>query len=120
MMIGDNNRIVITDLGSVSKARVTVTSRKEALALQELAAVQCTSPYRAPELFEVAFPRIFYFPTFFLHCLSGTLTWKPGDRDNPHNNKWSSCRAAHLGLMKRVIRKNPIYYCEKYSYTVLF
>ena len=52
-MIDDKNRIVITDLGSVSKARVTVTSRKEALALQELAAVQSTSPYRAPELFEV-------------------------------------------------------------------
>lgn len=53
MMLTDSNHVLLTDLGSVSEARVTISSRKEAIALQELAAVNCTSPYRAPELFEV-------------------------------------------------------------------
>ena len=52
-MLTEGNKILLTDLGSVSESRVKITSRKEAIALQELAAVNCTSPYRAPELFEV-------------------------------------------------------------------
>jgi serine/threonine kinase 16 len=40
------------DLGSVSPARVRITSRREAMALQELCAETVTAPFRAPELFE--------------------------------------------------------------------
>lgn len=40
------------DLGSVTQARVNITSRREALQLQELCAETCTAPYRPPELFE--------------------------------------------------------------------
>jgi len=54
LMLNANNMIVLTDLGSVSEASLTVTSRKQAIAVQEQAAVQCTSSYRAPELFEVS------------------------------------------------------------------
>ena len=53
MMLTDNDQVLLADLGSVAEARITISSRKEAVALQELAAVNCTSPYRAPELFEV-------------------------------------------------------------------
>ena len=53
MMLTDSDHVLLADLGSVSEARVSISSRKEAVALQELAAVNCTSPYRAPELFEV-------------------------------------------------------------------
>ena len=53
MMLTDSDHVLLADLGSVAEARVSITCRKEAVALQELAAVNCTSPYRAPELFEV-------------------------------------------------------------------
>ncbi|XP_048589116.1 probable serine/threonine-protein kinase DDB_G0291350 isoform X2 [Nematostella vectensis] len=53
LLIGPNNTVIIFDLGSVTKARVSITSRREALALQERCACECTAAYRAPELFEV-------------------------------------------------------------------
>lgn len=45
--------LIITDLGSTSSAKCTITNRQEALALQEHCAQTCTAHYRAPELFEV-------------------------------------------------------------------
>lgn len=53
LLIGPDMTVVLMDLGSVSKARCTITSRREALALQERCAQECTATYRAPELFEV-------------------------------------------------------------------
>lgn len=53
LLLGPNMTVVLMDLGSVSKARCTITSRREALALQEKCAQECTAAYRAPELFEV-------------------------------------------------------------------
>ena len=44
---------VIMDLGSVAKARISVTGRRQASMLQEEAAVKASAPYRAPELTEV-------------------------------------------------------------------
>ncbi|KAJ3417470.1 Serine/threonine-protein kinase 16 [Chytridiales sp. JEL 0842] len=43
---------ILMDLGSVSPARVQISSRREAMALQELCAETVTAPFRAPELFE--------------------------------------------------------------------
>ncbi|RKO99957.1 hypothetical protein CXG81DRAFT_13808 [Caulochytrium protostelioides] len=43
---------VLTDLGSVAPAVVRITSRREAVALQELCAETVTAPFRAPELFD--------------------------------------------------------------------
>lgn len=45
---------VLVDLGSCSKARVTVHTRQQALALTDFAQEHCTLPYRAPELLDVA------------------------------------------------------------------
>lgn len=53
MMLTDSDLVLLADLGSVSEGQLTISSRKEAVALQELAAVNSTSSYRAPELFEV-------------------------------------------------------------------
>lgn len=47
------NRVVLIDLGSCSPARVSITTRIEALEMQDLAAEHCTLPFRAPELFDV-------------------------------------------------------------------
>ena len=44
---------VLMDFGSVREARRTVSSRLEALRLQEDAEAHCTAAYRAPELFDV-------------------------------------------------------------------
>ncbi|KAJ3149221.1 Serine/threonine-protein kinase 16 [Geranomyces variabilis] len=52
VLIGTNGEAVLMDLGSVSPARVTLSSRREALALQELCAETATAPFRAPELFD--------------------------------------------------------------------
>lgn len=53
IMLNDNGSPVLMDLGSCSRARHHITSRQEALELQDKAAEHCTLPYRAPELFDV-------------------------------------------------------------------
>jgi len=53
LLLDASGEVILMDLGSVAEARVIINSRKEALALQEQAAQECTSTYRAPELFEV-------------------------------------------------------------------
>ena len=45
---------VLIDFGSCNDARTMITSRQDALAMQEDAARCCTAPYRAPELWDVA------------------------------------------------------------------
>ena len=46
-------RAVLMDFGSVRRAEVAVTTRNQAVALQEDAEAHCTAAYRAPELFDV-------------------------------------------------------------------
>jgi len=53
LLILERTSVVLMDLGSTSEANIEVTSRNEALALQERFAQECTAAYRAPELFEV-------------------------------------------------------------------
>uniref|UniRef100_A0A060SYS6 non-specific serine/threonine protein kinase n=1 Tax=Blastobotrys adeninivorans TaxID=409370 RepID=A0A060SYS6_BLAAD len=53
IMIDDEGRPVLMDLGSCSRARVSTATRQDALELQDLAAEHCTMSYRAPELFDV-------------------------------------------------------------------
>lgn len=53
IMLDDSNIPVLMDLGSCSRARLTLSTRQQALELQDLAAEHCTMPYRAPELFDV-------------------------------------------------------------------
>lgn len=47
---------VVMDLGSVSKAKVDVKNRRDALALEELAASKTSAAFRAPELTQVPNP----------------------------------------------------------------
>jgi len=44
---------VLMDFGSARPARARVSSRREALALQEMAEAHSSAPFRAPELFDV-------------------------------------------------------------------
>lgn len=53
LLIAENSTAMLMDLGSCREAVVRINSRQEALALQELAAQDCTAAFRAPELFEV-------------------------------------------------------------------
>eukprot|EP00322_Chrysochromulina_rotalis_P002584 CAMPEP_0115834128 /NCGR_PEP_ID=MMETSP0287-20121206/3525_1 /TAXON_ID=412157 /ORGANISM="Chrysochromulina rotalis, Strain UIO044" /LENGTH=290 /DNA_ID=CAMNT_0003287557 /DNA_START=85 /DNA_END=957 /DNA_ORIENTATION=+ len=53
VLIGEDGEPVLMDFGSVTTARKTITSRTEALLLQEDCAQNCSMPYRAPELFDV-------------------------------------------------------------------
>ena len=46
-------RVALTDFGSARVAVTEVSSRRDALRLQEDAERNCTAPYRAPELFDV-------------------------------------------------------------------
>ena len=52
-MIGDDGGTILMDFGSVIQGRCKISSRKEAIAMQDLAAERSTLPFRAPELFEV-------------------------------------------------------------------
>lgn len=45
-------RAVLMDFGSARIARVAVRERREALAVQDSAAEECTAPFRAPELWD--------------------------------------------------------------------
>ena len=48
MMLDDQQEnLILTDLGSAAVATVTVSSRQEAIALQEICAQTCTAPYRS-------------------------------------------------------------------------
>lgn len=53
VLLTDNNEPVLMDFGSVADARVTISNRQQALALQENADILCTPQYRAPELFNI-------------------------------------------------------------------
>ena len=52
----DSTQAVLMDLGSVQGSEVRITSRQEALILQERAAQESTATYRAPELFDCPAP----------------------------------------------------------------
>lgn len=52
IMIGDATEPVLIDFGSATVARVEIHSRADALALQDIAAVNSSMPYRAPELWD--------------------------------------------------------------------
>lgn len=54
VMLSAEGLPVLVDLGSCSKARITVKSRQQALTLTDFAQEHCTLPYRAPELLDVA------------------------------------------------------------------
>lgn len=54
IMIDDNGvEPILMDLGSLSPSPTPITSRSQALAVQDEAAEHSTMPYRAPELFDV-------------------------------------------------------------------
>ncbi|XP_069083283.1 serine/threonine-protein kinase 16 isoform X1 [Pleurodeles waltl] len=53
VLLEDNGRPVLMDLGSMNKARIEVVNSREAMALQDWASQRCTISYRAPELFNV-------------------------------------------------------------------
>jgi len=52
-MLTDSNLSILMDFGSTIPARVTISSRKEAIAHQDFAAERSSMPYRAPELFDI-------------------------------------------------------------------
>jgi serine/threonine kinase 16 len=52
IMLDDDNRPILMDLGSLKPARRQIKTRAEALAVQDAAAEHSTMPYRAPELFD--------------------------------------------------------------------
>ncbi|KAI1872889.1 uncharacterized protein JN550_003763 [Neoarthrinium moseri] len=54
IMIEDNgSEPILMDLGSIATSPIPITSRSQAIAMQDVAAEHSTMPYRAPELFEV-------------------------------------------------------------------
>lgn len=53
MIDDDGSHPIIMDLGSLAESPIPITSRSQAIAMQDTAAEHSTMPYRAPELFEV-------------------------------------------------------------------
>ena len=53
MIADDGTTPILMDLGSLAPSPVHITSRAQALAVQDAAAEHSTMPYRAPELFDV-------------------------------------------------------------------
>ncbi|GAM27617.1 hypothetical protein SAMD00019534_107930 [Acytostelium subglobosum LB1] len=54
VLLSDEKKPVLMDFGSTTQARIRVTSRKQALEVQEEADQHSTPLYKAPELFDVA------------------------------------------------------------------
>ncbi|KAM6979435.1 serine/threonine-protein kinase 16 [Aplochiton taeniatus] len=53
VLLEENDRPVLMDLGSMNRARMEVRGSREAMMVQDWAAQRCTISYRAPELFNV-------------------------------------------------------------------
>ncbi|KAK7900489.1 Serine/threonine-protein kinase env7 [Exophiala xenobiotica] len=54
IMLSDDGRTpILMDLGSLAPSPTPITSRSQAIAVQDIAAEHSTMPYRAPELFDV-------------------------------------------------------------------
>ncbi|XP_021253146.1 serine/threonine-protein kinase 16 isoform X2 [Numida meleagris] len=53
VLLDEDDRPILMDLGSMNRGRMEVTSSREAMAVQDWAAQRCTISYRAPELFTV-------------------------------------------------------------------
>ena len=56
IMLSDKGVPVLIDLGSVWTCRRDISSRRDALMLEDEASVKCSAPYRAPELTTVTHP----------------------------------------------------------------
>lgn len=54
VMLSAEGLLVLVDLGSCSRARISVKSRQQALQLTDFALEHCTLPYRAPELLDIS------------------------------------------------------------------
>jgi serine/threonine protein kinase len=52
ILLSDDGEPMLTDFGSVREAEVSIEKRSKALAVSEEAAIFCTMPYRAIELFD--------------------------------------------------------------------
>lgn len=55
---GRTYRVVLIDLGSCKATPIYINSRLEALRYEEIFQMECTSLYRAPELFQVPNPGV--------------------------------------------------------------
>ncbi|XP_053328058.1 serine/threonine-protein kinase 16 [Spea bombifrons] len=53
VLLEDDDRPLLMDLGSMNHARIEVTGSRQAMVVQDWAAQRCTISYRAPELFNV-------------------------------------------------------------------
>lgn len=53
MIADDGHTPILMDMGSLAPAPTEITSRSQAIAVQDQAAEHSTMPYRAPELFDV-------------------------------------------------------------------
>lgn len=53
VLLDENDKPVLMDLGSMNRARIEVRGSREAMSVQDWAAQRCTISYRAPELFNV-------------------------------------------------------------------
>ncbi|XP_063789907.1 serine/threonine-protein kinase 16 isoform X2 [Pseudophryne corroboree] len=54
VLLEEEDRPLLMDLGSMNHARIEVTGSRQAMAVQDWAAQRCTISYRAPELFNVS------------------------------------------------------------------
>ncbi|NP_001087851.1 serine/threonine kinase 16 L homeolog isoform X1 [Xenopus laevis] len=53
VLLEDDDRPLLMDLGSMNQARIEVKDSRQAMAVQDWASQRCTISYRAPELFHV-------------------------------------------------------------------
>ncbi|CDS03107.1 hypothetical protein LRAMOSA00509 [Lichtheimia ramosa] len=54
ILIADDGKTpILTDFGSITRARITIKTKKDAMVQQDLAAEHTTMAYRAPELYDV-------------------------------------------------------------------
>ena len=54
VLMSDIGNPILMDFGSCAEVPVRITSRQQAIMLQDECAQLCSQPYRAPELFDVA------------------------------------------------------------------
>lgn len=101
VLLTDDDVPVLMDFGSCDLARHSITSSKDAMALQDIAGERCTMPYRAPELFNVSSQCEIDERTdvWSLGCLLFALCFLRGPFDDAYQKGDSLALAANAGII---------------------
>lgn len=114
ILLDGEDKCVVCDLGSCHKGEITIQNKRDAQALQDLAAEKSTLPYRAPELFQVEVDDKIDSKTdiWSLGCILYSFIYLEG----PFDQHWLRGDSVHLAIQSLKFDKTKLQnYSEEIS-----